>query len=246
MVLRVNSPGGSVFGSEQIGEALDYFQSKGKTLAVSMGDYAASGGYWISCHADRIFADPLTITGSIGIYGLIPNVNALSRKIGITPQTVSTNPNANFPSLFYPMTAEQHAAMQVFIEKGYDKFISRVASGRKMKKSQVMAIAEGRVWNAITAKKIGLVDQLGSMQQAIDWVAGKEEIADNYDVAVYPRSSDDFAYAMQKALEQSEAFAQFYQKVANEAPDKAIANMAINVLRRKPVQALAPRMDIRL
>ena len=88
LVLRVNSPGGSAFGSDQIGEALDYFQSKKKPLAVSMGDYAASGGYWISCGADRIFADPLTITGSIGIFGLIPNVKGLSDKLGINPQSL--------------------------------------------------------------------------------------------------------------------------------------------------------------
>lgn len=94
MVLRVNSPGGAVFGSDQIGEALDYFQSKGKPMAVSMGDYAASGGYWISCCADRIFADPLTITGSIGIFGLIPNLKGLADKLGVSPQHVATNPEA--------------------------------------------------------------------------------------------------------------------------------------------------------
>ncbi len=97
MVLRVNSPGGSVFGSDQIGEALDYFMKKGKPLAVSMGDYAASGGYWISCCADKIFADPMTVTGSIGIYGLIPEFAGTLSKIGVSPQTVSTNPSADFP-----------------------------------------------------------------------------------------------------------------------------------------------------
>ncbi len=106
LVLRVNSPGGSVFGSEQIGEALDYFKSKGKPFIVSMGDYAASGGYWISCTADRIYADPLTITGSIGIFGLFPSAEGLVKKLGITPQTVSTNPGKNI-SLFYGPPLQQ-------------------------------------------------------------------------------------------------------------------------------------------
>lgn len=246
MVLRVNSPGGSVFGSEQIGEALDYFQSKGKTLAVSMGDYAASGGYWISCHADRIFADPMTITGSIGIFGLIPNVSGLTAKLGVTPQTVSTNPAANFPTFFYPMTEQQHAAMQSWVEKGYDKFITRVATGRKMSKQKVMAIAEGRVWSAITAHKIGLVDELGSLQKSIDWVAKQAKIETSYDVAVYPTLDDDLMMLLNKASQQSKAFQEFCQRLNIESADRVVTRAAFNILRRKPVQALAPAPVVRL
>ena len=176
MVLRVNSPGGSVFGSEQIGEALDYFKSKGKPLAVSMGDYAASGGYWISAGADIIYADPLTVTGSIGIFGLVPNVSGLVEKIGVHPQTVSTNPGVLFPSIFYPMTAEQKAALQANIDQGYEKFINRVATGRHKPVDYIKKIAEGRVWSAIQAKKLGLVDELGGLQQAVDWVAQKSNV----------------------------------------------------------------------
>ena len=165
MVFRVNSPGGAVFGSKQIAEALDYFQSKGKPMAVSMGDYAASGGYWISCHANRIFADPLTITGSIGIFGLIPNVEGLAHKIGVSPQSVSTNPEADFPALYRPMTEKQQAAMQSYVERGYDEFIERVSSGRNMQESKVRTIGEGRVWDAQKALEIGLVDQLGSLDR---------------------------------------------------------------------------------
>lgn len=186
MVLRVNSPGGSVFGSDQIGEALDYFQSKKKPLVVSMGDYAASGGYWISCCADRIFADPLTITGSIGIFGLIPNVAGLVKKIGVTPQTVSTNPGSDFPTFFYPLTDPQMAAMQEYVERGYDQFISRVARGRKMKKDEVKRIAEGRVWDAVKAHELGLVDELGGLEDAVAWAAQKVFTDDNYQVALYP------------------------------------------------------------
>lgn len=186
MVLRVNSPGGSVFGSDQIGDALDYFQSKGKPLAVSMGDYAASGGYWISCCADRIFADPLTITGSIGIFGLIPNVEGLVNKLGLNFETVSTNPSAQFPSFIHRMTAEQQAAMQEMVERGYDQFVKRVADGRKMSEQKVRRIGEGRVYDAMKAMELGLVDQLGGLSDAIEWVAEKASL-ENYGVPVFPR-----------------------------------------------------------
>lgn len=186
LVLRVNSPGGSAFGSNQIGEALDYFQSKKKPLAVSMGDYAASGGYWISCGADRIFADPLTITGSIGIFGLIPNVKGLADKVGVNLQSVATNPDADFPTMYTPMNEQQLAIMQKYVNNGYDRFIKRVAKGRKMSEAKVRLIAEGRVWNAMKAKEIGLVDELGSLNNAIEWTAKKADVFSKYDISVYP------------------------------------------------------------
>lgn len=191
MVLRVNSPGGSVFGSQQIGEALDYFQSKGKPLAVSMGDYAASGGYWISACANRIFADPLTVTGSIGIFGLIPNIEGLMNKVGVNMQLVSTNPDASFPAVFKPLNSKQLEGMQEMVEDGYNQFVNRVAGGRKMSETKVRRIGEGRVWDAVTALKIGLVDELGGLQEAIDWVADTLKI-DNYSVNRYPRYEISF------------------------------------------------------
>lgn len=186
MVLRVNSPGGSAFGSDQIGEALDYFQSKNKVLAVSMGDYAASGGYWISCRADRIFASPLTVTGSIGIFGLIPNFKGTSEKLGVNIESVSTNPEAQFPTGFEPMNAKQLQIMQNYVNRGYDRFVSRVAKGRHLTDAQVRKIAEGRVWNAIAAKNIGLVDELGTLRQAVRWVAKQSKLGDEYNVESYP------------------------------------------------------------
>lgn len=246
LVLRVNSPGGSVFGSDQIGEALDYFQSKGKPLAVSMGDYAASGGYWISCHADRIFADPLTVTGSIGIFGLIPNISALAQKVGITPQMVSTNPGAQFPSLFYPMTPEQHAAMQNYVEEGYAQFINRVATGRKCSESKIRAIAEGRVWSAETAVKIGLVDQLGSLRNAIDWVAKKAGIENKYGLSVYPSRSNNFWAMLSESGIYQENLSPIYNALAAQLPDKAFAYVASRVIERKPVLALMPALGIKL
>ncbi|MDE6717678.1 MAG: signal peptide peptidase SppA, partial [Muribaculaceae bacterium] len=192
MVLRVNSPGGSAFGSDQIGEALDYFKSKGKPLAVSMGDYAASGGYWISCGADIIYADPLTITGSIGIFGLLPNGKVLLDKIGINPQYAGTNPQANFPTRFKPMDERQLGVLQKYVEEGYDRFINRVAQGRKMSPEKVRAIAEGRVWDAQQAQKIGLVDKMGGLGDALDWTASKAGVSGKYSVDIYPEHKPNF------------------------------------------------------
>lgn len=241
MVLRVNSPGGSAFGSEQIGEALDYFMSKGKKLAVSMGDYAASGGYWISAGADRIFADPLTITGSIGIFGLIPNVEGLASKVGINPQTVGTNPDADFPNMFKNMNPRQQSAMQSYVERGYDRFIKRVAIGRKMKESYVRKIGEGRVWDAVTAKKIGLIDQLGGLRDAVDWVALKSGLKGNYDVAVYPQSEPSFWDYMPAGAE-ADMIKALSQRTGCSV-DEFLIRKAARVLGRKPVQALMPVIE---
>lgn len=242
LVLRVNSPGGAVFGSEQIGEALDYFQSTGKPLAVSMGDYAASGGYWISCGANRIFADPLTITGSIGIFGLIPNVKELVNKIGVTPQTVSTNPDANFPSLFYPMTEPQQAAMQKYVERGYDKFVARVAKGRNLSEEQVRRIGEGRVWDAVKAKEIGLVDELGGLHDAVDWLAEKCDLGASYDVALYPTLEStmwDFIpeLANMKAVDA-------LNKALEGKYEEITVKWAKDFLCQKPIQARMPYLNV--
>ncbi len=244
MVMRVNSPGGSAFGSEQIGEALDYFKSKGKILAVSMGDYAASGGYWISCGADRIFADPLTITGSIGIFGLLPNIEELLDKIGVTPQSVGTSTQADFPSLYHNMTPAQRDAMQAYVERGYDKFIGRVAKGRKMARESVLAIAEGRVWDAQSAKRIGLVDELGSLYQAIEWAAEQSDMGKNYDVALYPKLEQNIWDFLPTDGDL------FGMKLMQElAPEGVAVNemaAAASLLRQKPLKAIMVPMRVRL
>ena len=245
MVLRVNSPGGSVFGSEQIADALAYFQKKGKPLAVSMGDYAASGGYWISCHADRIFADPATITGSIGIFGLFPNAAGLMNKIGVSPQFVATNPKADFPSLFKAMDEEQMSAMQKFITKGYDRFIERVATGRKMKPEAVRRIAEGRVWDGMKAKQLGLVDDLGDLEAVVEWVRGKCKKGDKLKVASYPSVEAGF-WDMVKISMQSELQTMLIKEAVKYAPDAAYADQVSKLLRRRHEQALMPQYDIRL
>lgn len=233
MVLRVNSPGGSAFGSDQIGEALDYFQSKGKPLAVSMGTYAASGGYWISAGADKIFANPLTITGSIGIFGLIPNVKGLADKLGVNPQTVSTNPNAQFPSLTESMTDEMKGVMQQYVNRGYEDFVGRVAKGRKMSVPAVKRIAEGRVWDAVSAKRIGLVDSIGSLNDAIEWVASKAKILDKYNVAAYPEYKPSFWDMLPSNLSSMTAMRQMLEP----KPEEMMIMKMRELLRRERIQA---------
>lgn len=187
LVMRVNSGGGSAFASEQIWEALQQWKKiTGKPFYVSMGDYAASGGYYISCGADRIYAEPLTLTGSIGIFGMIPSAqHLLNDKIGIHTATVSTSAG-NFPDFFRTMSAEQRNAMQAYVDRGYELFVGRCADGRKMPVDSIKAIAEGRVWDGATALRIGLVDKIGGLQQAISDMASELESSDEYYTTEYP------------------------------------------------------------
>ena len=200
LVLRVNSPGGSAFGSEQIWKALDDFKKSGKTFAVSMGDYAASGGYYISCGGERIFAEPTTITGSIGIFGMIPNLSGIvNNKLQVNISTVKTNANADFGVLTNPLTPVQRAAMQNMINRGYDLFTSRCANGRKVSQDSIKTIAEGRVWDGKSALKIGLVDEFGNLDKAISWVAKKEKLHDDdYKVGTYPDAKNRWLKLLDK------------------------------------------------
>ena len=188
LVLRVNSPGGSAFGSEEIWKALEDFKASGKPLAVSMSDYAASGGYYISSGAQRIFAEPLTITGSIGIFGMIPNAsNLFNNTLGVKFEEVNTNPNAIAGAYFKPLTDQQRNALQQMVNRGYDTFTGRCAQGRKVSQDSIKVIGEGRVWDAVTAKQIGLVDEFGGLEAAIKWVAKQAKIKDgDHSVCDYP------------------------------------------------------------
>ncbi len=185
LVLRVNSGGGSAFASEQIWEALEQFKSTGKKFYVSMGDVAASGGYYISCGADKIYCQPVTITGSIGIFGLIPSIKGLlTDKLGVNVATVATNPEANI-GIVDPMTPVQRAAMQSMINRGYETFVGRCAAGRDMPVDSIKAIAEGRVWDGQAALRIGLVDELGDLDRCIADLAADCGY-DRYKVTEYP------------------------------------------------------------
>ncbi|MDE7443395.1 MAG: signal peptide peptidase SppA, partial [Muribaculaceae bacterium] len=186
LILRVNSGGGSAFASEQIWEALEQFKATGRPFYASMGDVAASGGYYISCGADKIYAQPTTLTGSIGIFGIIPNIKKLlNNHLGITSESVTSSPNGTFPNIMEPMTPLQTAQMQKMINRGYETFVGRCAVGRDMPVDSIKAIAEGRVWAGVTAHEIGLVDELGSLQKAIADMAAKLELK-GFTVEEYP------------------------------------------------------------
>lgn len=177
VVLRVNSPGGSAFGSEQIWKEIEDIKAE-KPVVVSMGGYAASGGYYISCNADYIFAQPTTLTGSIGIFGMVPDMGGLYDKVGLSFETVSTNKFGGVMSLDRPMTQEEKALMQRSVNDGYELFVMRCAEGRKMMPEAIKAIAEGRVWTGKMAKGLGLVDELGGLDEAIAKAKELAEIDD--------------------------------------------------------------------
>ena len=139
-----------------------------KPVIVSMGDYAASGGYYISCVADTIVAEPTTLTGSIGIFGMIPNVKGLTDKIGLSYDVVKTNKYADFGNIMRPFNEDEKSLLQMMITEGYDTFVTRCAEGRHMTKEAIEKIAEGRVWTGETAKELGLVDELGGIDKALD------------------------------------------------------------------------------
>lgn len=188
VVLRVNSPGGSAFASEQIWHAVKELKTE-KPVIVSMGDYAASGGYYISCVADTIVAEPTTLTGSIGIFGMVPNVKELSEKIGLTYDVVKTNKFSDFGNIMRPFNQDEKTLMQMMITQGYDTFVNRCAEGRHMSKEAIEKIAEGRVWTGEAAKELGLVDVLGGIDTALEIAVRKAGI-EGYTVVSYPAKQD--------------------------------------------------------
>lgn len=194
VVLRVNSPGGSADASEQIHHAVQTLQAKGLPVVVSMGDYAASGGYYISCEADYIYAEPNTLTGSIGIFGTIPNMKKLREKIGLDVDCVTTNRHSALDDnmLFHGMNPEEQKIMQDMIERGYDLFTRRCAEGRHLTQDSIKAIGEGRVWLGQDALNIGLVDALGNMDDAIKKAAQLAQTED-YQLVYYPEKKDPMA-----------------------------------------------------
>ena len=193
LVLRVNSPGGSAVASEVIWHAVQNIKADSIPVVVSMGDYAASGGYYISCGADYIFAEPTTLTGSIGIFGTIPNVSKLRNKVGLDIDGVSTNKHSDMGTnmIYKGMNAEEHAIMQTMIERGYDLFTSRCAQGRHVEQAYIKSIGEGRVWLGDKGKEIGIVDELGNIDDAI---AKAVELAglESYQLTYFPEKEDPY------------------------------------------------------
>lgn len=197
IVLRINSPGGSAFGSEVIWREVTLAE-KVKPIVVSMGDYAASGGYYIACGADAIVAHSATLTGSIGVFGLIPNLsNLLSDKIGVTFDHVTTNDHSDMPTTTRKMTPFEMTLMQNHVENIYNIFVSHVANGRKKSTTAVDSIGQGRVWSGVNGQAIGLVDKLGGLNDAIKLAAEKASIS-QYRIKELPKLKDTFEELMKK------------------------------------------------
>ncbi|MFM7766235.1 MAG: signal peptide peptidase SppA [Bacteroidota bacterium] len=189
VVLRVNSPGGDALASDIIWREMELCR-KAKPVIVSMGDVAASGGYYISCNADSIFAQPNTITGSIGVFGLMFNIqDMLKNKLGVTYDSYNTGSYADLGSMTRPMTESERAIMQCFVEQTYATFTGRVSDGRSMSVAQVDSIGQGRVWSGVDAQRLGLVDALGGINEAIAAAAKKAGLK-NYRIADYPKQKD--------------------------------------------------------
>ncbi|KAA6347030.1 Protease 4 [termite gut metagenome] len=195
VVIRVNSPGGSAYGSEQIWYAINELK-KEKPVVVSMGDYAASGGYYISCPADCIVAEPTTLTGSIGIFGIIPNTEKLANKIGVKFDVVKTNKYSDFGSLNRPLNTNEQALVQMMINHGYDIFLTRCAEGRGMSKENIEKFAQGRVWTGIKAKELGLVDELGGIDKALE-IAIQKAGTENYTILTYPEKRNILSFLLE-------------------------------------------------
>ena len=200
LVFRVNSPGGSAYGSEQIWREIALMKEK-KPVIVSMGDYAASGGYYISCAADYIVANPTTLTGSIGIFGMFPNFGGLMKdKLGLHFDMVKTNKFADMGSINRPFNEGEKEIMQHYINNGYELFVKRCADGRGMSTEAIKKIAEGRVWTGEAAKELGLVDELGGLDKALEIAAQKAEV-DSYSVIHFPDPENNILSLLNKGKE---------------------------------------------
>lgn len=199
VVLRINSPGGSAYTSEQIWKQV-YELKKKKPVVVSMGSVAASGGYYIASGASKIIAEPNTLTGSIGIFGMFPNTTGLFNKLALTTDIVKTNKYSDFGDPSRPMTNDEKALIQAYIERGYDTFLTRCAEGRGVSKADIDSIGQGRVWTGEQALKIGLVDELGGIERAVELASELAEIY-NYNIMEVSTSHDFLKEFLEKQIE---------------------------------------------
>lgn len=220
IVLRVDSPGGSVFASEQIYREVRAAQAAGKPVIVSMGDLAASGGYYIASSADEIWAHPSTITGSIGIYGAIPTFQHTLQKIGVSVDGVGTTSLSGQLRIDRPLGEDAKLLLQSMLERGYEEFLAHVSEGRKKTRDEVHAIAQGRVWIGTDAQRNGLVDKLGLFNQAVASAAARAELGDDYDVEFI---EPELSWAEQLALQVRVKFAGEVGAVAARLPAAKIA-----------------------
>ncbi len=235
IVFRVNSPGGSALASDVIWRETILAQ-KAKPFVVSMGDVAASGGYYISCAADRIFAEPNTITGSIGVFGMIPNAQkALSEKLGITVDTVNTNKHSDVGTILRSASGIEYDYIQQSVERIYDVFITKVAQGRHTQKNNIDSIGQGRVWSGIDALKIHLVDELGGISNAVAYAVKMAKLP-NYKIIDLPKQKDPLQELLGNGKEEMETRAM----KTNLGEQYIYIKQLKNVLQLKGVQARSP------
>lgn len=236
IVLRVNSPGGSALASEIIWNEIENAKAAGKKIVTSMGDYAASGGYYISCNSDAIVAEPTTLTGSIGVFGMIPSVQrCLENKLGVTIDVVKTNAHSDFLS-YRPMTEEEYNILQCSVDQTYDTFLTRVSDGRGLTKAQVDSIGQGRVWSGADALQLGLVDQLGNLKDAIA-LAAQLAGTDSYKLVYYPEKKEWFETLFNKDKEEKEISAAVRSELGDLYPTY---NALQQIIKAKGVQARMP------
>ncbi len=241
IVLRVNSPGGSAIASDIIQREVK-LAKKAKPLVVSMGSVAASGGYWIATYSDRIFAEPNTITGSIGVFGLLPNIQKIANENGITWDVVKTGKFADAETLSRPKTKEEIAIVQQVIGQIYDQFLDKVSESRKLDRSKVGEIAQGRVWSGTEAQKIGLVDEMGGLDAAIQDAAKRAKLGDNWHVEEYPKGGTFEERLVQNLLgshlqanpPQNDAFSREFKKLRADFDQLKTLNDPRGVYLRMP------------
>ena len=238
VVLRVNSPGGSAFGSEQMWFAAKQLRAR-KPLIVSMSDYAASGGYYMSCIADTIVAQPTTLTGSIGIFGMFPNFAGVTDKLGVNFSTVKTNELSDFGNTMRPMTDSERVILQNYINRGYELFISRCAEGRNTSNDEIKRVAEGRVWTGADALSLGLVDVLGGLDDAIAIAVTKANLTDNYAVTEYPKQKDELTQILEK-LTGEDLSIRLLQWQIRKNPEFSTLNSQLSILNMQGAQAIMP------
>ncbi len=229
VVLRVDSPGGSVLASEEIYRELLALRAAGKPLVVSMSTYAASGGYYISAPADEIWASPATLTGSIGIFAVVPTVDKTLGKVGVTVDGLGTTPLSGELRIDRPLGEDARSLLQSQISRGYEEFLARVSAGRKMTRDQVNDIAQGHVWAGVDAKRLGLVDQLGSFEDAVKAAARRAKLTD-YDIEFI---EPELSWAQELVLNAKMDTARMLLKVAGPQPETAAVAQLASPLRRE-------------
>lgn len=249
VILRVNSPGGSASASEIIQREVKLTRQM-KPVVVSMGNYAASGGYWISTYANRIFAEPNTITGSIGVFGILPNLQKLANNNGVTWDVVKTGRFADSQTVARPKSPQELAIYQTSVNQVYYQFIGKVADSRKLPRNRVQEIAQGRVWSGLAAKQIGLVDEIGGINEAVKYAAKEAKLGDDWELKQFNRSGsleerilkNLFSYAPSISNEEQPVntvmkfgpFAGTYQLLKEELQVLANLNDPLNVYARLP------------